>query len=441
MDLSGKRVAVIGAGASGFSAARLAASRGAAVTAFDSGEPGKLQTASERFGGMGIELITGEAALSPRESFDLAVISPGISTSWPIGRAFCQSSRELIGEIELAWRLGDVPVIAVTGTNGKTTTTELIAYLLNECGMRSVAAGNYGYAYSEVVLSGEPYDWIALETSSFQLETIVDFRPRISVWTNFAPDHMDRYKTLEEYREAKRRIFLNQTEDDVAIIRLGESLAVKPNTITFSGFNDRGDYSLREGKIIGPLGSPVADFAASRLNGRHNAENVMAAIAAVSEAGAPGGERLAEAIGRYRPPAHRCEVVATIDGVCFVNDSKATNLHALESALLGQEGRVTLIAGGKEKGLDFRELQPVVSEKVASAICIGEIAGKIVEAWEAHVPCRLAESLDQAVRLAYENRGDSRIVLFSPGTSSFDMFSGYEERGDRFREAVAALRE
>ena len=439
MELSGKNVAVLGGGTSGLSAARLAASRGANVTAFDSGPSEKLAASAEKFSTEGIELVSGDAALHPAEKFDLAVISPGIDASWPIGKAFAEASKELIGEIELAWRLSDFPVIAITGTNGKSTTTELIAHLFNETGKRSVPAGNFGYAFSDVVWSGEQYDWIALEVSSFQLETIVDFHPRISMWMNFAPDHMDRYAKVEDYRNAKLRIFENQNADDLAILKAEESLEVDTRTITFSAFSSCADYGYREKKIIGPPGSPEIDFSKTSLNGKHNAENIMAAIAAVTEAGVAFDETLVNAVESYCPPAHRCEVVGEKAGVIFVNDSKATNLHALESALRGQDSRVTLIVGGKEKGLDFGELNDVVADCVSSAVCIGEIAGQIAAAWGKIVPCQTAQTLESAVQTAFENRNGDGTILFSPGTSSFDMFSGYEERGNAFRNAVAAL--
>lgn len=437
MDLKDKRVAVIGGGKSGFSAARLAASRGAGVTAFDSGFSEKLVGAVADFAAGGIELITGDAALHPKGRFDCAVISPGIDVSRPIAVAIAEASDELIGEIEFAWRLSDIPVIAITGTNGKTTTTELTTRLLNECGKKAVAAGNYGYAYSDVVYFGGPFDWVVLEVSSFQLETIKEFHPSIAMWMNFAPDHMDRYQSLEDYRAAKLRIFENQTPEDVAIIKAEEAISVAAKKITFSAFSDQADFQYRDKQIIGPQGNALLDFSKTRLNGKHNAENVMAAIAAVSQAGVEVGGELVEAVSSYTPPAHRCEVVGEKDGVIFVNDSKATNLHALESALRGQDAPVTLIVGGKNKGLDYAELNKIIPQTVATAICLGEMAEKIAQSWGELVPCFVTESLESAVKLAFQEKKDTEVILFSPGTSSFDMFSGYEERGDCFRKEVA----
>lgn len=446
MDLENRRVAVLGGGTSGFCAARLAQSRGAMVRAYDSGDSEKLAPAVARFADQGIELVTGEEALRPKGSYDLVVISPGIDASWPLARALEEVSTELIGEIELAWRLNDIPVIAITGTNGKTTTTELTTHLLNTTGRRAIAAGNYGYAYSDVVYFGQAWDWVVLEVSSFQLETIQSFRPKISVWMNFAPDHMDRYRTLEDYRRAKMRIFENQGEGDVAILKYEEGIDVGFEAITFSAFSGDADVTYDIGKIVDSSGITLCDFSTTRLNGKHNAENVMAAIACVKAAerfeNQPSGDAeksLAAAAIDFTPPAHRCEVVARMGGVTFVNDSKATNLHALESALRGQDEKVILIVGGKEKGLDYTELKDLVGEKATGAICIGEISQTIANQWQEVIPCHRASNLKEAVKLAWEQRGEASIVLFSPGTSSFDMFSGYEERGEYFKEAVRGL--
>ncbi|MDF1815500.1 MAG: UDP-N-acetylmuramoyl-L-alanine--D-glutamate ligase [Verrucomicrobiales bacterium] len=439
MELNGKKVAVLGCGTSGFCAARLAQKKGAVVTTYDSGATEKLAKAVDRFKSAGFQLVTGEAALAPEDHFDITVISPGIDASWPLAKAFDDVSDELIGEIEFAWRLSRIPVIAITGTNGKTTTTMLTAHLLNQCGKKAIAAGNCGYAYSDVVYFGEDFDWVVLEVSSFQMETIKDFRPQIAVWMNFAPDHMDRYTSVEDYRTAKMRIFENMTADDLAIIKAEEDMDLSSRQISFSAFSDQSGYQYRNGHITDPAGKDVLDFSATRLNGKHNAENVMVAVAAVREAGVEAGPALSDAVFSFVPPPHRCEVVAEKDGVIFVNDSKSTNLHSLESALLGQDSAVTLIVGGKNKGLDFSELNQIIPKTVAGAVCMGEIADEIAECWGGLIPCHVVGSLKEAVETAYRERGPTNVILFSPGTSSFDMFSGFEERGDCFRKEVANL--
>ena len=438
MDLKGKRVAVLGAGSSGYAAAALARSRGANVEAFDSGNPEKLASAVTKFAGGGLTLTCGDRALQPAGHFDLTVISPGIDISWPIATAFGAASSELIGEIELAYRLGAAPVIAITGTNGKTTTTALIADMLNAAGLRAIAAGNIGLAYSEVVLSGESYDWIVLEVSSFQLETVSRFSPDVAIWMNFAPDHMDRYRTVEDYYAAKFRIFANNSSATLAIHKLECDLGLKGNIVTFSAFRKGGDFHYGDGVIHHAGTGREFPFASGTLQGKHNAENVMVALAVADRLGIGWG-RITPAVNSFNPPPHRCEKVATINGVTYLNDSKSTNLHSLESALIGQEKPVVLIAGGKNKGLDFSELRDVAGRMARLVICIGEIARDISIAWDGIVPCHFAADVNEAVRMASELSRAGEVVLFSPGTSSFDMFTGYEARGVAFREAVAAL--
>lgn len=439
MELAGKKIAVLGAGGSGFAASALARRHGAEVAAFDTGSAEKLAPAVERFAGLGVLLACGEPALNPPHRFDLCVISPGIDRSWPVARAFDEASDELIGEIEFAWRLGRAPVVAITGTNGKTTTTALVAEMLRGAGLRAIAAGNIGLAYSEVVLSGMEYDWIVLEVSSFQLETIVDFAPRVAVWLNFAPDHMDRYATLEDYHAAKFRVFRNLGADGLAVCKFESNPEPAARIVTFSAFHSGATYVYESGEILHPASGRRFPFAEGRLQGKHNAENVMAALAIVDAIGL-SWDSVRDAALAFCPPPHRCEKVAEIDGVLYLNDSKSTNLHSLESALAGQDEPVVLIAGGKNKGLDFAELRGIAGRMVRAAVCIGEIAGHVSAAWSGAVECHRAGSLEEAVAAARTLAKPGEIVLFSPGTSSFDMFSGYEARGEAFRRAVLALR-
>ncbi|MCG8600590.1 MAG: UDP-N-acetylmuramoyl-L-alanine--D-glutamate ligase [Verrucomicrobiales bacterium] len=434
MKLEGKDVAVLGAGGSGLAAAALALGCGASVAAYDSGDPEELAEAVKKFAALGVVLTTGKAALSPEKRFDLAVISPGIDERWPIGKAFRNVSSDLIGEIEFAWQQSRIPVIAITGTNGKTTTTGLITHMLNGCGLKAVAAGNIGYAYSEAVGSGVAYDWIVLEVSSFQLETIRTFQPTVSIWTNFAPDHMDRYSALEDYRAAKMRIFENHGDGSTAIVKKEDALPIA-DAVTFSAFETGGNYYYESGRILVASSDVSYDFRGSALHGLHNAENVMMALAVGDRLGLDRA-RVSDSIDSFRPPEHRCEAIAEQDGVIWVNDSKSTNIHSLESALRGQDSPVVLICGGKEKGLDFGELTGLVSASVKNVICIGETAEKVSQIWENAADCYTADSVEEAVAMAARWATSGDVVLFSPGTSSFDMFSGYVERGNRFREAV-----
>ncbi|MDF1849400.1 MAG: UDP-N-acetylmuramoyl-L-alanine--D-glutamate ligase [Verrucomicrobiales bacterium] len=437
MNLEQKRVAILGAGGSGYAAASLALSRGAEVSVYDSGDENRLAPAVERFRELGCLLTTGEAALSPDGEFDLAVISPGIDLASPISREFSRVSNELIGEVEFANRLSEVPVIAITGTNGKTTTTSLIAEMLQSTGLSVVAAGNIGLAYSEVVERGESLDWIVLEVSSFQLESISQFSPRISIWMNFAPDHMDRYANLDEYRSAKQNLFRN-ADANTTVIRKKEDDVWDGAAVTFSAFSEGGAFEYLDGMIRHLATGREFSFRDCRLHGKHNAENVMVALAVADELGL-SWNAVANAIEGFRAPAHRCEKVRELEGVIFINDSKSTNLHSLQSALAGQEASTVLIVGGKQKGLDFSEVRPLLSDKVRHAVCLGEIGESIADTWHGTVPATVVASMDEAVRLAFSEADEGDVVLFSPGTSSFDMYPGYEARGDDFRRAVEAL--
>lgn len=439
MNLRGQRIAILGAGASGQAAARLAVADGADwVGVYDSGDPEKLAGVVALLEASGIAHGFGESALSAPDDLNLVVVSPGIDVGWPIAQAFLKSGAPLIGEIEFAWRHCECPVVAITGTNGKTTTTELTAAVLEAGGLRTIAAGNYGHAFSEVILSGQRFDVVTLEISSFQLETITSFRPKVAVWLNFAPDHLDRYDSIQSYRAAKLRVFEFQEADDFAVINAAEPPdSGEAEIVSFSAFGATADFDYREGWIRF-RGEPILDFSSVRLHGKHNAENVMAAMAVGICLGIDPRIVL-ETVRNYAPPSHRCEPVGEVRGSLYINDSKATNLHALASSLRGQEKPVVLIVGGKEKGLDYGEIRELLAGKVSQAVCLGEISGKIARAWEGVVPCACAASMEDAVRLAGNAAAPGQTVLFSPGTSSFDMYSGYAERGDAFRRAVRAL--
>jgi UDP-N-acetylmuramoylalanine--D-glutamate ligase len=435
MDLTGQTVAVLGAGRSGRAAAELACRLGGTVALYDS-------RGAEAFGDIleGIAVHPGATVETGRSvQADLVVVSPGIETGGDFVQSFAEGSGELIGEIELASRVYEGRVVGITGTNGKTTTTELIQRILEAGGMSCAAAGNYGVPLAEVVLRADVPETVALELSSFQLETIRSFRPEVAVWLNFSPDHMDRYQAEADYRQAKFRIFENQTGEDHAVVRFGEELgALAASCVTFSSVESSADYSL-EGTRICRDGAVVGDLSQTKMRGLHNAENVMAALA-VGDAMGVSSEVAMSSLASYAPPVHRCELVGILDGVEYVNDSKATNLHALESALRSQSNPTVLIAGGKDKGLDYRPVLPLLAEKVTSAILIGEIRESLGSLLEGVVATEMAASMEEAVRSAAGCARAGSTVLLSPGTSSFDMFSGYEERGEAFRAAVQKLK-
>jgi UDP-N-acetylmuramoylalanine--D-glutamate ligase len=439
MKYSGKNVAVLGAGLSGTAAALLLRSEGAKVTVLDSAEENKLlKSIIENLRGRGVTVRSGTAAESDASPYDFVVLSPGIDPVSPLATNFSSRKIEAIGELELGWRSVDTPVIGITGTNGKTTTTELLAQMLNACGQSTIACGNIGKPLCEVALEDRDFDVLTVEVSSFQLETVSTFRPAISVWLNFAPDHLDRYRSVADYRAAKLRIFENQTADDVAVINAGESLPkIAARPVTFSAYANQSDFRFEAGSIV-YQNQPVLRMAEMKLRGSHNIENVMATLA-VGLARGLSFEQMVPPLLTYEPQPHRCELVREVGGVTYVNDSKATNLDAVEKALLAQTQKVILIAGGKDKGFTFETLRPLVSEKARAVIVIGEMAGRICQDWKDAVPCEIASSLADAVERAHAVAKSGEVVLFSPGTSSFDMFKSYADRGDQFRALVHAL--
>ena len=439
MTLAGQSIAVLGLGASGRGAARLARQLGAEVVVFDSGSSEALQAAAHALRTDGTPVELGAVQPTPGRSFDLAVLSPGIDPSWELPRNFLAAGVPVIGEIEFAWQHQDRPVVAITGTNGKSTTTELVARVLNAGGLRTLPSGNHGRAFSDVVAAGEPLDVQTIEVSSFQLETIAAFRPAVALWMNFAPDHLDRHPSLDAYFDAKARIFENQTDGDTAIVKLEDRRPATPpeRTVTFSAHSEGADYGLADGWITFQ-GERVLDFGSTRLRGRHNAENLMAALAAGRALGL-GWEVMAEAARDYRAPRHRCELVAVVEGREFINDSKATNLHALESCLRALPEPVVLIAGGKDKGLDFAPLRELVARMTTHVLAIGQLRSHLDAAWAGSVTVESCDSLEAAVARSLVVSRPGQVVLLSPGTSSFDMFTGYEDRGERFVAAVHRL--
>ena len=431
MDYTGKHAAVLGLGRSGEAAARLLLGSGAAVTVLDSGDPAARRTAAEQLSSRGARVVLGNDALRCAQEFDFAVLSPGIDPVVPLARRPVEAGIPLLGEIELAFRSCRCPVVAVTGTNGKTTTTGLTAALLGGAGLRTEACGNIGLPFSEVASRSASLDAVVVEISSFQLETTDTFRPRVAVWTNFSANHLDRYPDVAAYRAAKLRIFDCQTAEDFAVVNARLELpALRARRITFSAARAaEADFTL-DGSVILHQGKKLIDMAETRLRGQHNAENLMAAFGAAMCLGADP-VRMAAAARDYTPPPHRCEFVREIGGVTWINDSKSTNLDALAQALQGQSGDVILIAGGKNKGFDFAPVAPLVSERVREAVLIGEMRQSIARDWS--VPCHPVDSLESAVAMARSLARAGDTVLFSPGTSSFDMFRSYEERGDLFR--------
>ncbi|MGI8605354.1 MAG: UDP-N-acetylmuramoyl-L-alanine--D-glutamate ligase [Verrucomicrobiales bacterium] len=439
MKYAGQRIAILGLGSSGRGAARLARKFGAEVAVFDSGGENQLDPAARELRNEGIRVVLGVEAAPAGERFDLCVLSPGIDPAWEMPRSFAAAGAQIIGEIEFGFQNTDKPVVAITGTNGKSTTTELTSRLLNAGEFLTLPSGNHGRAFADVLWAEEPLDVHTLEVSSFQLETICEFRPRVAVWLNFAPDHLDRHRDLESYFAAKARVFENQRSNDWAIVKLGDRRPanIRAQMVTFSAFSQEADFRLERNEVFF-RDERILDFSMTRLRGKHNVENVMAAFG-VGRAFDIPWTVLAEAAKDYRPPRHRCELVAVVDGREFINDSKATNLHALESCLRALEAPVVLIAGGKDKGLDFSPLREAVQRMTTHVFAIGQLRDHLAEVWADVTAVEKCPTLEAAVQRGYEASRPGQVVLLSPGTSSFDMFTGYDHRGDVFTQAAQRL--
>jgi UDP-N-acetylmuramoylalanine--D-glutamate ligase len=439
MEWNGKQVVVLGLGISGMEAAKLLHDQGAHVTVRDNAvNDAKVSLRAEALRQRGIAVQLGGEIPATGDRFDFCVLSPGINPNVPLVRRLRQAGLPMFGELEVAYRFCKCPIVAITGTNGKTTTTELVDAVLASGGKRTKASGNIGTAFSAAVRDSANLDVMVLEVSSYQLEHIVDFRPRISVHLNLTPDHLDRYGSMEEYEAAKWQIFHNQTPDDVAIVntnlRLPE-IAARKITFSVSG-SQAADYQLIDGWLVAH-GEQVLEQSRTNLIGPHNAENMLAALAVADLYNIPR-EAAIRALCDYKPLPHRLEKVGVIDGVTFINDSKATNIDALEKALLAQRSPVVLLAGGKDKGLDFSGLRPLLREKVKAIVLIGQMTEKLFATWNSAVPCVRAASLADAVEQAAQFARPGDAVLFSPGCSSFDMFRDYEDRGDQFRALIEA---
>jgi len=454
IHLEHKRVLVLGLGKSGLAAAELLCRRGAKVVALDSADSPALRKNAATLKAIGISVELGAMEV-PAAAFDLAVISPGVPWSNTILQQINHRKIPILGEFELGYQHSLCLNVAITGTNGKTTTTELVERLLTAHHIKTLAAGNIGLPVSSIVEQTKQLDFLTLEVSSFQLETIQFFRPAIGVLLNITPDHLDRYDSMAEYALAKARLFMNQQPFDWAIIQseaLAQLRTLKVNlpskVITFSANNRRADLILERGLIISRLdgwAGPLLDMSQTQLVGPHNAENLMAALAVGRVLRIPL-DTMVESLKSYQPAAHRCELVAEINGVKFINDSKATNLDAVHKALLAippagaGEPNVWLIAGGRDKGFEYHDIGPLLSQRVKGTFLIGETREKIRAAWSLFTPCALSDSLLEAVAEAARNAVAGDVVLLSPACSSFDQFQNYQHRGDVFRQAVKSLR-
>jgi len=453
MNVKDKDILVVGLGLSGQAAARLLVNHGARVTVIDTREGATLKQDSESLSASGVDVQLGCTRI-PDLDFEFAVVSPGLTPESGLYRKILEIDLPIIGELELGARFCECLSVGITGTNGKTTTTELIDHMLNQSGCPSAVAGNIGVPVCSRAEQTGSLDFLTVEVSSFQLETIECFRPAISILTNLSVDHLDRYADVETYARIKARIFENQRAFDWAVIQT-EALAylrtlgveLQARTITFSAANRTADFHLEGDMICSDLPGwegPLLAMQQTHLRGPHNAENMMAAMAVGRTLQLPL-ESIVRALKSFEASPHRCEFVDEIGGVQYINDSKATNLDAMMKAVesvpsLGpNEPNIWLIAGGSDKSFEFAEAGPLLATRVKGVFLIGETRDRMREAWSLFATCQILEDLSDAVRSAAERAELGDVVLLSPACASFDQFSGYAARGDRFKEIVAEL--
>jgi UDP-N-acetylmuramoylalanine--D-glutamate ligase len=480
MDLANKNVVVVGLGRTGLATARFLHQQGARVLVADTADETQLGDSVRMLREMGVALELGPHRITSFQNADFIVVSPGVShTIEPIEQA---KSRDipLMSEVELASRFIKEPIVAVTGTNGKTTTTELLGQMLKNSGISVFVGGNIGNPLIEYVGSGQKKQIVVAEISSFQLDTIERFRPKVSVLLNISADHLDRYPDFEAYADSKIRIFNNQQADDVAVLNGSDPLiraktkGIKSQRLFFPSIEANEQGAVLNGKRIilnlnklkriqskidsaafdklrprARRGELVAgqipnskiqnqvhlDIAKIRLRGRHNFENACAASLAALASGATL-EGIQKTLDHFKGLAHRLEHVATVNGVHYYNDSKATNVDGVLRALDCFSKPVLLLMGGRDKGSNFSVLQDRMRAHAKELIVMGEAAEAIGSALGQLLPTKVAASMQDAVTTAFQDADPQDVVLLSPGCASFDWYSSYAERGDDFRRAV-----
>ncbi len=443
MDFRGKKVTVVGLARSGIAAARSLHALGAVVTVTDKKPLGQL---AEQVKALGTASIAVEAGGHPDRVFvntDLIVLSPGVPKI-PQILAARQRGVKVISELELAWLLSEAPYVGITGTNGKSTVTTLVGLMLKRSRKKALVAGNIGNALTEDVSLLKKQDWIVAELSSFQLEDIDTFRPRVAAILNVTQDHLDRYRTIEEYGEAKARVFMNQRKGDFLVLNFDDPIVksyAHRTSATVVPFSRLLRYNPGACVLDGSLmvnGRRICRVDEIRIKGVHNLENALAA-AALSVCAGADHDAVVAVLREFPGLEHRLEFVREKDGVVYINDSKGTNVGAVVKSVEGFSQPVILIAGGLDKGSDFSPLYGLFRKQVKLLILIGKAADKMAKALGTATETVFAKTLQDAVKLASARSARGDVVLLSPACASFDMFKDFEDRGRQFKDAVKAL--
>ncbi|HQN55974.1 MAG TPA: UDP-N-acetylmuramoyl-L-alanine--D-glutamate ligase, partial [Saprospiraceae bacterium] len=435
----GMKVVVIGAKESGVGAALLCKQMGYDVLVSDNGpviEPFRMELERSK---IAFEENGHSSGMSDR--FDLMVISPGVPSTVPVIRDFTNSGKEVISEIEFAWRhIGDGKVIGITGSNGKSTLSSLIYHVMEELDRDVTLVGNIGYSFAKMIATTRSQYYVC-ELSSFQLESIVDFRPHVAIITNITPDHLDRYDhSMEKYAAAKFRITENQTSSDVLIINADDPFSMDyfKQVETEAQIKYISSDRISVDSYISGSGK-VYDLSNSQLRGRHNRANMAQAIEALEFIGEKQYQ-IEQNISSFNGLAHRLEYVATVGGVDFINDSKATNVDSVMYALDAMTQPIVWIAGGTDKGNEYNAIMPLVKDKVKHLICLGIDNTKLIDSFHNIVgSIEEAGSAEEAVRKAMKAATPGDVVLLSPACASFDLFKNFEDRGEKFKKAIRKL--
>ena len=451
MELKNKRVLVVGLGKSGIAAALFLKERGARVTVSDTRSAKALGEEIPRLLEAGIMVESGGHGLLTFRRQDLIVVSPGVPLETPEVAQAMALGTPVTGELELATRFLQGQIVAITGSNGKTTTTTLIGKIFEDAGLPTKVGGNIGLPVIELVGESTAETWNVLEVSSFQLETVEEFRPKIALVLNITPDHLDRHKTFERYAAAKAKITERQGPEDFLVLNAEDKTAqmvaakTKAQVFWFSSVRQIKQGAFVHGESVfflakeGGMPEPVLPVAEIPLKGAHNVENVLAAVCAAKLAGV-SSESIRASVAKFEAVEHRLELVRTVGGVAFYNDSKATNVDATKKAVASFAGGVHLILGGKDKNSDYTELAPLLKERVAVVYTIGSAAEKIERELAGVVKMVSAGTLASAVSQAAAAAGAGDTVLLAPACSSFDQFENYEHRGRVFKDLVMELK-
>ena len=455
MNLQGKRVLVFGTGKSGIGAADLLCETGAKVILFDGNEKTDKDAVLHKLSsGEGAEVYAGELPKEVLDSLDLVVLSPGVPTDIPAVKKFYEMGLPVWGEVELAYRTGKGRVLAITGTNGKTTTTALVGEIVKAYNASTIVVGNIGIPYTELCdTTNEDSDTVA-EISSFQLETVINFHPNVSAILNLTPDHLNRHYTFENYGNVKFSITKNQTMDDVTVLNyddehtraMGEKAKSHVRVVYFSRLEKpAGGVYVEDGNIVledGDKKINVLALSDLKLLGAHNVENVLAAVGISYYMGVPV-DVIRNVATSFKAVEHRIEYVDTINGVAYYNDSKGTTPDAAIKGIQAMVSPTYLIGGGYDKGSEYDEWIEAFGGKVKCLVLIGQTAQKIADCAKRHGFNSIVfeENLQEAVAYCHENAVDGDAVLLSPACASWGQFKNYEERGTKFKDYVRSYKE